>query len=67
MSSPGFERDLRNLEEALRRLNAEYDAFLYGSTAKPPIESRKAVELMFRRLNALDSMPAAAAAALRTL
>ena len=47
------------LEEALRRLNAEYDAFLYGSSAKPPTQNRKAVEEMFRRLNALDSLPAA--------
>ncbi|HEY2796254.1 MAG TPA: MXAN_5187 C-terminal domain-containing protein [Thermoanaerobaculia bacterium] len=47
------------LEEALRRLNAEYDAFLYGSSAKPPIQNRKALEEMFRRLNALDSLPAA--------
>ena len=47
------------LEDALRRLNADYDAFLYGSSAKPPIQNRKAVEEMFRRLNALDSLPAA--------
>ena len=59
MSSSNVERDLRTLEEALRRLNAEYDAFLYGSTSKPPIQNRKAVEEMFRRLNALDSLPAA--------
>ena len=59
MSSSTVERDLRTLEEALRRLNAEYDAFLYGSTSKPPIQNRKAVEEMFRRLNALDSLPAA--------
>ncbi len=47
------------LEDALRRLNADYDAFLYGSSTKPPIQGRKAVEEMFRRLNALDSLPAA--------
>lgn len=59
MSSPSFDRDLRVLEEALRRLNAEYDAFLYGSSAKPPIAERKSVEEMFRRLNALESLPSA--------
>src|SRR5262249_10454087 len=59
LSSSNLERDLRMLEEALRRLNAEYDAFLYGSSSKPPIQNRKAVEEMFRRLNALDSLPAA--------
>lgn len=59
MSSPPFERDLRALEEALRRLNAEYDAFLYGSAAKPPVQSRKAVDEMFRKLNALESLPSA--------
>ena len=47
------------LEEAIRRLNSEYDAFLYGSTSKPPTQNRKAVDEMFRRLNALDSLPAA--------
>ena len=47
------------LEDAIRRLNAEYDAFLYGSSSKPPIQNRKAVDEMFRRLNALDSLPAA--------
>jgi hypothetical protein len=59
MSGAGSDRDLRVLEEALRRLNAEYDAFLYGSSAKPPIQSRKNVEEMFRRLNALEAMPSA--------
>jgi hypothetical protein len=59
LSSQSFERDLRLLEDALRRLNAEYDAFLYGSASKPPVQNRKGVEEMFRRLNALDSMSAA--------
>ena len=59
MSSPAWDRELRVLEEALRRLNAEYDAFLYGSASKPPLKSRKNVDEMFRRLNALESMPAA--------
>ena len=45
-----WERELRVLAEAIRRLNAEYDAFLFGSVAKPPTESRRHVEEMFRRL-----------------
>jgi len=39
-----WERELRVLNEAIRRLNAEYDAFLFGSVPKPPIESRRRVE-----------------------
>jgi hypothetical protein len=59
MSSSTWDRELRVLEEALRRLTAECDAFLYGSVAKPPISARKHVEEMLRRLNASDSMSAA--------
>lgn len=47
------------LNEAIRRLNAEYDAFLYGSVGKPPIASRRHVEEMFRRLAASGSDSAA--------
>ena len=39
VSRASFERDLRLLEDALRRLNAEYDGFLYGSAAKPPFQT----------------------------
>ena len=46
-----WERELHVLEEAIRRLNAEYDAFLYAATPKaPPAESRKHVEQMIRQL-----------------
>lgn len=54
-----FERELRVLEEALRRLNAEYDGFLYGSATKPPIATRRHVEEMVRRLNDFEDMSAA--------
>lgn len=67
MSSPSWDRDLRLLEEALLRLNAEYDAFLYGSSAKPPVQNRKSVEGTFRRLNALDSLQSAERFRLSTL
>jgi hypothetical protein len=67
MSSPSWDRDLRLLEEALRRLNVEYDAFLYGSSAKPPVQNRKSVEETFRRLNAVESLPSAERYRLSTL
>jgi len=54
-----FERELRVLEEALRRLSAEYDAFLYGTVPKPPVQTRRNVEEMVRRLNASEDMSAA--------
>lgn len=54
-----WERELKVLNEAIRRLNAEYDAFLYGSAIKPPVNSRRHVEEMFRRLS--SSPPDAAA------
>jgi hypothetical protein len=46
-----WERELEVLEEAIRRVNAEYDAFLYGSASRPPVESRKRVDQMIRRLS----------------
>jgi hypothetical protein len=46
-----WDRELQRLEEALRSLNAQYDAFLYGSTPKPPVEVRKRVGLEIRRLS----------------
>jgi hypothetical protein len=54
-----WEREFAVLSEAIRRLNAAYDAFLFGSVAKPPTESRKHVEEMFRRLTVSPSESAA--------
>jgi len=59
MSEAGFERELQVLERSIKRLSAEVDAFLYGSSSKPPIEGRKHVEEMLRRLNAAETMSAA--------
>jgi hypothetical protein len=59
VSSSSWERELHVLDQALRRLSAEYDAFLYGSASKPPIQTRKHVEEMVRRLNASESMSSA--------
>ena len=54
-----WDRELHVLGEAIRRLNAEYDAFLFGSVARPPAESRRHVEEMFRRLTQSPSDSAA--------
>ena len=54
-----MEADLLTLERAIAAVNAEYDAFLYGTGARPPVESRKKVERMIRGLGARDQEPAA--------
>lgn len=50
----GFERELAELDRAIERLNHEYAAFLYGGAAKAPVESRRQVEAMVRRLNSVE-------------
>jgi len=59
VSGGDWDRELRVLDQALRRLSAECDAFLYGSATKPPVQSRKHVEEMLRTLNASEAMSAA--------
>jgi hypothetical protein len=54
-----MEADLQALERAIAAVNAEYDAFLYGTGARPPVESRKKVERMIRALGARDQEAAA--------
>ena len=46
-----FERDLNRLEAELRRLEAEYNMFFSGRSAKPPMETRKRVETMVRQFD----------------
>ncbi len=58
VSSSGFERELHVLEEAIRRMTAECDAFLYGSVPRPPVQTRRRIEEMIRRLNASEAMSA---------
>jgi len=55
----GWDRELQLLERAIQRVTAEYDAFLYGTAAKPPVESRKTVTEMIRRLSSLEADSAA--------
>ena len=59
MSSSGWDRELAVLQEAIRRLTAECDAFLYGSVPKPPVQTRRHIEEMIRRLNESEAMSAA--------
>ena len=47
----GWDRELQGLEDALRNLNAQYDAFLYGSSHRPPIEIRRRIGQQIRRMN----------------
>jgi hypothetical protein len=50
----GFERELNELERAIERVNAEYGAFLYGASARAPVESRRLVDQLLRRLNSVE-------------
>ncbi len=54
-----WDRDLQALENALRDLNAQYDAFLFGSTSKPPLEVRRRVHMLIRRLSGEEADSAA--------
>lgn len=63
----GFERELVELERAIARLNAEYGAFLYGAAGKAPLESRRQVEAMLRRLGTVEIDDAAERYKLATL
>jgi hypothetical protein len=53
------EADLQALERAIAAVNAEYDAFLYGTGARPPVESRKKVERLIRTMGAAEQESAA--------
>jgi hypothetical protein len=50
----GWDRELQGLENALRNLNAQYDAFLYGSVHKPPVEIRRRVSQQIRRMSTTE-------------
>jgi hypothetical protein len=50
-----WDRELQRLEDALRNLSAQYDAFLYGSASKPPLEVRRRVGLEIRRLSTAEA------------
>ena len=50
----GWDSELQGLENSLRNLNAQYDAFLYGSSHKPPVELRRRVGQQIRRLSTTE-------------
>src|SRR5258706_946419 len=52
--SMGWDGELQTLESSLRNLNAQYDAFLYGSTHKPPVELPRRVGQQIRRLTTTE-------------
>jgi hypothetical protein len=54
-----WDRELQRLEDAVRNLNAQYDAFLYGSSPKPPVEVRRRVAQELRRLSHTEGESAA--------
>jgi hypothetical protein len=49
--TPDFERDLALLESELRRLEAEYNMYFAGRSPRPPVESRRRVDQLVRRLD----------------
>jgi hypothetical protein len=53
------EADLQALERAIAAVNAEYDAFLYGTGARPPVDSRKKVERLIRVMGSQEQESAA--------
>ena len=63
----GFERDLQELERSIEKLNREYSAFLYGAVPTAPVETRRQVEALLRRLGAVDMEVAAERYRLSTL
>ena len=50
----GFERELADLQRAIERVNHEYSAFLYGTATRAPVESRRQLEAMVRKLNSVE-------------
>ena len=63
----GFEREFNELERAIERVNAEYGAFLYGASAKAPIESRRNLDRLLRHLSSIELEEAADRYRLATL
>ena len=54
-----MEADLQALERAIAAVNAEYDAFLYGTGARPPVDGRKKVERLIRVMGSQEQESAA--------
>ena len=50
----GFDRELNELDLAIERVKSDYGAFLYGTAPRVPVESRRRVEAILRKLNAVE-------------
>jgi hypothetical protein len=62
-----WDDEFARLEKAIGQLTAGYDAFLYGTAGKPPVDIRRQVDATFRRLDAADPETAADGFRLSTL
>ena len=49
--TPEIERNLALLESELRRLEAEYNMYFAGRSPRPPVETRRRVDQLVRRLD----------------
>ena len=49
MAEPRVDRDLRQLETELKRLEAEYNMFFAGRLARPPWDTRERVEALVKQ------------------
>ena len=49
--APDIERDLAQLQSELRRLEAEYNMYFAGRAPRPPVETRRRVDQLVRRLD----------------
>ena len=54
-----WDQEFARIEQAILRLTAGYDAFLYGAANKPPVEERRQLDATFRRLDAAEPESAA--------
>ena len=54
-----WDQEFAEIERAILQLTAGYDAFLYGTAPKPPLDARRKLDATFRRLGAMDPETAA--------
>ena len=54
-----WDQEFAEIERAILQLTAGYDAFLYGTASKPPLDARRKLDATFRRLGAMDPETAA--------
>ncbi len=62
-----WDREFLQLEKAIGQLTAGYDAFLYGTAGKPPLDVRRQLDATFRKLDSMDPDSAADGFRLSTL